>query len=435
MNLYFPETLEPLLKSYLKETFGNKSLDYFASGVGPLSTWFTEERGDIPHHYYNQPKLRSGYLLYFLPINFAKTAFVLNQIPAAEVLPKHLKVLDLGSGPGSAGLAALHWARNYGYTIEDITCVDWSPQALQDARQLLQGLAKPATPTLHTVRGNLQEVRVKGRFHLILLSHVLNEFKTPALKLKFVLRVLEANLEENGLLVLIEPALRQTTRDLMQVRDQLLKEHGYGWQALAPCLHNKPCPMLAATRGDWCHFYVPWQEPAYLKQVDRIVGNDNRFLKVSYLILANHHLSLRGQQRPSVIARSSGPLSLRAQQGAAIPSLKQKRLLHPAGFAMTENKRLAMTERPDLPRNDTEALVVSNQMKTRGKTEVLVCNAAGLTRVSRLDKDQSEENEDLGRIYRGDWVEVPGLKNQPYWVDQLLRLGKDGAIRKKTRRT
>ena len=375
MNLYCPENLEILLKNHLRETFGDKSLAYFASGVEPLSTWFTEERGDIPHHYYNQPKLRSGYLLYFLPINFAKTAFVLNQIPKG-ILPKHLKVLDLGSGPGSAGLAALHWAKNYGYKIDDITCVDWSPQALQDARQLLQGFAKPAVPTIHTVRGNLLEVRVKGKFHLVLLSHVLNEFKTPALKLKFVLRVLETNLEENGLLVLIEPALRQPTRDLMQVRDQLLKEHG--WQALAPCLHSKPCPMLAATRGDWCHFYVPWQEPAYLKQVDRMVGNDNRFLKVGYVII--------GAQNKAQVC------------------------------------------------DDQEALVVSNQMKTRGKIEVLVCNAAGLTRVSRLDKDQSEENEDLGRIYRGDWVEVPGLKNQPYRVDQLLRLGKDGAIRKKTRR-
>src|SRR5688572_15529741 len=84
---------------------------------------------------------------------------------------------------------------------------------------------------------------------------------------------LPAELSEAGVVVITEPALKRPTRDLMAVRDHLL---GSGdLTVLAPCLHDQICPMLAATNNDWCHFYVDWEEPEYLKALDRLVKNEN----------------------------------------------------------------------------------------------------------------------------------------------------------------
>ena len=56
-------------------------------------------------------------------------------------------------------------------------------------------------------------------------------------------------LEEHGTCVLIEPALRETSRGLLAVRDRLLVA---GLFVVAPCLFSGPCPALARGR-DFCH--------------------------------------------------------------------------------------------------------------------------------------------------------------------------------------
>jgi ribosomal protein RSM22 (predicted rRNA methylase) len=50
-------------------------------------------------------------------------------------------------------------------------------------------------------------------------------------------------------LILLEPALRETSRALLAVRDHLL---GKGFDVIAPCFFTGPCPALIRER-DWCH--------------------------------------------------------------------------------------------------------------------------------------------------------------------------------------
>jgi ribosomal protein RSM22 (predicted rRNA methylase) len=53
----------------------------------------------------------------------------------------------------------------------------------------------------------------------------------------------------DGLCLLIEPALRETSRALLAVRDRLVAS---GLSVLAPCLFQAACPVLQRDR-DWCH--------------------------------------------------------------------------------------------------------------------------------------------------------------------------------------
>ena len=127
--------------------------------------------------------------------------------------------------------------------------------------------------------------------------------------------------------------------------------------------------MLAATRQDWCHFYLEWQEPEYLRRLDRLIKNDNRYLKVAYLLL-----SWTGAKRPKRI---------------------------PAD----------------------EFRVVSNRMSGRGQTELVLCGTPGRVQLTRMDRDRSRSNEDLDRAQRGDLVKLEGASFPGFEVARKFRLG------------
>ncbi|MBI3541022.1 MAG: hypothetical protein HY073_02655, partial [Deltaproteobacteria bacterium] len=87
-----PPYWENLLKGYVKKTFyaGTRKAhfanreeftegDYrfFAKGIEELNISFTQERGSLPKNYFNHKELRSGYILYFLPVNAIKVTHLL----------------------------------------------------------------------------------------------------------------------------------------------------------------------------------------------------------------------------------------------------------------------------------------------------------------------------------------------------------------------
>src|SRR5207245_212490 len=73
-----------------------------AEGVRTLSRLFTKQRDALGANYFADPALRRSYLLYFLPVNAAKVASLLREMPALPARP--LRILDVGSGPGVGAL-------------------------------------------------------------------------------------------------------------------------------------------------------------------------------------------------------------------------------------------------------------------------------------------------------------------------------------------
>ena len=92
---------------------------------------------------------------------------------------------------------------------------------------------------------------VSGRFDLIVAAHLLNEFTglLGAARADLVLAWMRDWLAPTGVMLLIEPALKETSRALLAVRDHLT---GAGAFVVAPCLWQGPCPALVSPH-DWCH--------------------------------------------------------------------------------------------------------------------------------------------------------------------------------------
>jgi hypothetical protein len=151
------------------------------------------------------------------------------------------RALDLGAGTGAAGDAI---RVRFGDHVE-IVSVDQVP----GPGILVADVRRSPRP-----RG------VEGRFDLVVAGHLLNEIGTELdhqgrarMRADLVAGWCRELLAENGVCILLEPALRETSRDLLGVRDHLIE---MGLCVLAPCFWTGPCPALARER-DWCHDAAP----------------------------------------------------------------------------------------------------------------------------------------------------------------------------------
>ena len=119
----------------------------------------------------------------------------------------------------------------------------------------------------------------------ILMGHVLNELwkgEGQAEKRAALLTQALALLASGGSLVIIEPALRDTSRALLEVRDLLVAK---GAAVRAPCLWRGACPALTKP-SDWCHAERPIAPPPLVAQIGKAAGLRKEAVKMSYLVLA-----------------------------------------------------------------------------------------------------------------------------------------------------
>jgi len=265
-----------------------------------------------------QGEMLGAYLLWWWPQNYARTQAALRLAP----MPSAPRILDVGAGPGPAALAATDLLGG------EAVAFDASAPALAEAREL--GVAR----TAHALP--------QGEFDLTIAANVLSEVPAP---IELVRRL-------TGVVVLIEPALRETGRALLELRDQLLVDGS--WKALAPCLTQKPCPALASPK-DWCTAELRWTPPRHIVQLADATG-----------LRADELLSFA----PLILARA-----------AAAPE-------------------------PGVWR------VVGVPPPERGKRRVFICNDEGRFPLVRLDKQESADNANFALLGRGDLVRLGGLERR-----------------------
>lgn len=190
------------------------------------------ERALVGSRYLADPALRDAYQADLAPRTGAALARVL-----AEVAPDRSGVrraLDLGAGTGAAGRAV---RAHFGDGVELV-----SVDRVRAPGIVAADLARPVRPP-----------GVEGRFDLVVAAHLLNELAGTldvGARAALVAWWFAELVSEGGSCVLLEPALRETSRELLAVRDRLLA--GERFAVVAPCFWQGPCPALARER-DWCH--------------------------------------------------------------------------------------------------------------------------------------------------------------------------------------
>src|SRR5574341_380240 len=189
---YYSPLLDKVVKQVMEREYA-LPMPRLSRAVQELSHLFTRERGSLPSEYLDDAAFAAGYLLYFLPVNAAKVQMLLDELAMdmdpAEKTGGELSVLDLGSGPGTAGLAVLDWvAQKVGTNAKlRVVSVDRSETALKDSLRLGEGYCREAgmgQAGLQICVGNLEKtqrgqvwnaIREASPYDLIIIANCLNE--------------------------------------------------------------------------------------------------------------------------------------------------------------------------------------------------------------------------------------------------------------------
>jgi SAM-dependent methyltransferase len=335
-----------------------------SQAVAALSALYTRERDGLAQGALGSsaPLARLGF---FLPRDLVKMFGPLAELARAGRLPARptLRVLDLGAGLGATSLGLARYLRHAGSPVQrlQVTAVERDETSLKlmsalcEATRALPSELVPIDLTLS--RADLVQALPSASFDFVLLGFVLNELfleqppeQRPALRAELLAK-LAGQLSPEGALIVLEPALKESARELMRSRDALLGA-AEGIHIFAPCVHREPCPMLARER-DWCHESLDYALPEHLAQVAKQAGL--RFEGLSY-----------------------------------------------AALLLTKQPRFDDV----LPRQR----IVSDRLVSKGKLELFGCSRAGYQRLTRLDRDQSALNAGFDHLRRGDIVELEGTR-------------------------
>lgn len=355
------------------EVTGPDEFARLCRSVATLSHLFTRDRGASDAGYMADDALRRGYVAYFLPVNLGKVQALLDELPASDQAPTSpLRVLDIGSGPGTAALAVLDWMRHQPGDRQgavEAVVLDRSAPALRDAERLWTAYMREArvpSAMLAPLRADigkgrwLDELRARrpAGFDLVIAANVLSEVgdgARDAIERRTALaESLLSLLAPQGSLIVIEPALRETSRCLHHVRDALLAKQVC--TVYSPCLHDRPCPALVKA-DDWCHEERGWTPPPIVSAIDQVVGFIKDALKFSYVIL-----------------RKDG-----------------RTIVH---------------------REPTVYRVVSELREMKGEKRAWLCNESGRPEVGRLDRMRLPVNAAFDEWHRGAIVRVDQIERR-----------------------
>jgi ribosomal protein RSM22 (predicted rRNA methylase) len=186
----------------------------------------TGSRELIGQSYLADRELRGQYEAEIAP----RTTAALEDVLARVALPAPRRVLDMGAGTGAAGRAIrARWPE-----VELVSVDKVGGQEIVRA----------------DVTRAVRPEGVEGRFDWLIAAHLFNELSLDAeRRARLVTGWCRDLLNEQGVCILIDPALRETSRALLGLRDRLLEA---GLFVLAPCLWQGPCPALIRER-DFCH--------------------------------------------------------------------------------------------------------------------------------------------------------------------------------------
>lgn len=201
-------------------------------------------------------------------------------IPLAELrragVADPVRVVDLGAGCGAIGLGLASQGLAFDYTA-----FDQDDRALVIAKRAITAYSPGTTVTTRAC--NVVKEAIPA-CDLVTMATLLNELPREA-----HLPLVERALAAAPTVIIIEPALKDTTRALHELRDAVIAR---GAHVLAPCTRAiAPCPALVA--DDWCHEDRLVRLPPHTAELSRVTHLRDGNLKFSYLVLRRDPIAPR----------------------------------------------------------------------------------------------------------------------------------------------
>jgi ribosomal protein RSM22 (predicted rRNA methylase) len=211
-----------------------------------------------------------AYALARMPATYAAVAACLEALRdiRPDFAPKTL--LDVGAGPGTASFAGTQAFP----TLNRFALLDRNAALRRLALELARGNTRLSEMTYRA--GDVSETLAKSEAaDLVVASYVIGEL-APADQRELTQAMWE---KCRDTLLVVEPGTPAGYGRIIALRAQLI---GAGAHVLAPCPHDKPCPLAAP---DWCHFSRRLPRLRAHKQVKRaeLPFEDEKFAYVALM--------------------------------------------------------------------------------------------------------------------------------------------------------
>lgn len=359
---------------------GDVSHDALVAAVSELSRLYTRERSRLAELPATDVALQAR-LRFFFVRDLPKIFGPLDELARRGALlgKRSLRLLDVGAGLGATTFGVARWLRLHAPEVErlEVVALEQNPRALRTltavASQLSELPDEFVPVSLETRTTDVSQLSVHERYDLVSFGFVLNELFTTCAEQERTTRRAELliasaqALRERGAVLVLEPAARESARELMAVRDVLAARHAPPF-VVAPCLHAQPCPMLPSER-DWCHQELVYALPERTTQIARAASLRYEGLSYASLVLTNE------------------PGTASAQGG----------------------QRLR---------------VVSDRLESKGKVELFGCGEAGYVRLSQLTR-KAKAGSPLLEAKRGDVLTIAGALAPSGRVDEQTKITRE----------
>jgi hypothetical protein len=265
--LSFPEQLrDDIERTLVERGYSYTRPEALASAVMRLSTFYAKNPTlSTP---WRETWCQIAYLAYYLPLNWWRARHAIDRGREVGFFEDLDSLIDFGSGLGSVSFAL----SSAGLEFQKSTT--WVEHASESV-QLHKKLNRPEYHSRGEWFKNISDAPKPTGSTLAVFSYSLTELKD-----------LPEWTTQCGAILVIEPATQSDSRRLLTLRQKLID---LGWTIAAPCTHQKPCPMLTMSQTDWCHDRVAWEQPSWLKDIERFMPIKNGTLPYSYLMARKNH--------------------------------------------------------------------------------------------------------------------------------------------------
>ena len=228
-----------------------------------------------------------AYVFTRMPATYAAVAAVLAAITDVRPDFSPTTLIDVGTGPGTAAVAAVQqWPG-----LDRIRLIERNPHLRKVALALLRSHPAPGLHTATYDHGDgAQLIDGSARADLVIASYFVGE-NEPAGLPRMIAALWSATADT---LVVIEPGTPAGFSRVASVRTDLIAR---GAHVLCPCPHDNRCPIVAP---DWCHF---------AQRLSR--SRDHRLVKGTALPFEDEKYSYvvltRAKPEPAIDARVLAP--------------------------------------------------------------------------------------------------------------------------------
>lgn len=347
LKTHIPTLISMWRKNKKQNPLSQKELAEVSAHLLALQRGLTGKRTLVGDGYMENSSKLGAYLLYYWPVSYMQIYWAAKNCPEIQNLGgREISILDLGCGPGPAATSLCDQLLQNASTKISVTLVDYSSKAVDLAAQFFSADLK-SIPTEKIVCDFQKGFPpLKKKYDIIVMSHALNELwkKSPDAnqrRLDFLLS-LSKNLSDGGILFLVEPALLETSRNLLSLRDRLIQN---GFSLVSPCQKQADCPALKAGPNHTCHAEINWKPLEPILSISKNAGLDRESVKMTYFIFKKSPMD-------QTVPTESG--AIQTKNTVVAGKIVSDGMLNKSGrvrFLMCDGKkRIAISAKKDDPR-------------------------------------------------------------------------------------